>query len=285
MQRGAISHRQLLEAGLTPSAIGRRVATGQLHRVYQGVYLVGHRALVPLARESAALLALGPDAVLSHESAARAWGTLDDYDGDIHATVAHRKPGSRAGLRVHRTTKPPEVRRRHGLAVTSPTHVLLDLAVARSPHLEHVFIESHGRRLVHAPELARALERWGSRPGVRILRNLVRANESGFTRSDAERKLRALLRAARLPEPCTNATLHGLMVDCLWPEHRLIVEFDSFGFHGHRRAFETDRRRDAILVAHGYRVIRITWLQLTREPYAVLANVASALAASGRHPH
>jgi very-short-patch-repair endonuclease len=73
------------------------------------------------------------------------------------------------------------------------------------------------------------------------------------------------------------------MVDCVWPTRRLVAEFDGYDFHGHRPAFETDRRRDATLVANGYRVMRITWLQLTREPYAVLANVASALAS--RDPH
>jgi very-short-patch-repair endonuclease len=283
VQRGAISHRQLLDAGLTHSAIGRRVANGQLHRVYQGVYLVGHRALAPLARESAGLLAVGNDAVLSHESAALAWGTLTDYAGDIHITVVERKLHSRPGLIVHQPTMAPEVRRRHGLTVTSPAQTLLDLAATHSPHLEHVFVESHGRRLVHPPELARAIERRGRKPGVGVLRAVVAGNESGFTRSKAERKLRQLLRAARLPEPRTNAMVLGLMVDCVWPDHRLVVEFDGYGFHGHRRAFETDRRRDARLVAGGYRVIRVTWLQLTLEPYAVLAALAAALAS--REPH
>jgi very-short-patch-repair endonuclease len=283
VQRGAVSHRQLLDAGLTHSAIGRRVANGQLHRVFRGVYLVGHRALAPLARESAALLAVGTDAVLSHESAALTWGLLTDYDGAVQLTVAGRNPRSRSGLFIHRTDTPPEVRRRHGLAVTSPAQTLLDLAATRSTHAEHAFIEAHGRRLVHAPELERALERRGHRPGVRPLRALIEANESGFTRSKAEKKLRALLRAARLPEPRTNAMVLGHMVDCVWPDHRLVVEFDGYGFHGHRRAFETDRRRDARLVAGGYRVIRVTWLQLTLEPYAVLAAVAAALAS--REPH
>jgi very-short-patch-repair endonuclease len=149
--------------------------------------------------------------------------------------------------------------------------------------VEHAFIEAHGRRLVHAPELASALERWGRRPGVRALRALIEANASGFTRSKAERKLRQLLRAGRLPEPLANATVLGYMVDFVWPAHRLVLEFDGYGFHGHRRAFETDRRRDAALVAGGYRVIRVTWLQLTLESYAVLAAVASALAS--RDPH
>jgi very-short-patch-repair endonuclease len=282
-QKGPVSRRQLEAAGLSSSAVGRRAGNGQLHRLYWGVYLVGHQALAPLARESAALLACGEGAILSHESAAVAWSIITDYSGEVHITMIGRQLHSRAGLRIHRTSTEPQVRRRHGLPVTSPAQTLIDLARAKSPRLEHAFIEAHGRRLLRADELARAIDRVGPKPGTRVLRELIAANASGFTRSKAERKLRALLRAANLPEPLFNPIVCGHMVDCVWPTHRLVVEFDGEGFHGHRRAFETDRRRDATLVAAGYAVIRITWLRLTREPYAVLAEVAGALAR--RAPH
>jgi very-short-patch-repair endonuclease len=282
-QKGPISRRQLEAAGLSSSAVGRRAGNGQLHRMFHGVYLLGHQALAPLARESGALLACGDGAILSHESAAVAWSMITDYSGAVHVTMVGRQLHSRAGLRIHRTSSEPQVRRRHGLPVTSPAQTLIDLAGAKSPHLEHAFIEAHGRRLLRPDELARAIDRVGPKPGTRVLRELIGANASGFTRSKAERKLRTLLRAAHLPEPRFNATVLGLMVDCVWPEHRLIVEFDGYDFHGHRRAFETDRARDARLLAAGYRVLRVTWLQLTREPYAVIATVASALARRDAH--
>jgi very-short-patch-repair endonuclease len=282
-QKGAISRRQLRDSGLLGGAIDRRAGNGQLHRQFRGVYLVGHEALAPMARESAALLAVGEDAMLSHESAAVAWGIIEDYAGEVHVTVAGRKLRSRPGLRVHRASKIPAIRRRHGLPVTSPAQTLMDLAASGSPHLEHAFVEAHVRRLVTAPELAKAMERAGPQRGVRALRALVGASESGFTRSKAEHKLRALLRAAHVPEPRFNVPMYGYVVDCVWQDRRLIVEFDGYGVHGYRRAFEQDRRRDATLVANGYRVIRITWLQLTLEPYVVPANIAAALAS--RDPH
>jgi len=40
---------------------------------------------------------------------------------------------------------------------------------------------------------------------------------------------------------------------------KLIVEVDGHAFHGHRAAFEHDRRRDQVLAGAGYRVIRVTW--------------------------
>jgi very-short-patch-repair endonuclease len=99
-----------------------------------------------------------------------------------------------------------------------------------------------------------------------------------MTRSEAERRLLELVRAARLPAPATNRRLHGHEVDFVWRPQRLVVEVDGYAFHSSRSAFERDRRRDADLIREGYRVIRLTWRQLTREPEAVVALLARALA-------
>jgi very-short-patch-repair endonuclease len=99
------------------------------------------------------------------------------------------------------------------------------------------------------------------------------------TRSVAERDLLAAIRHARLPPPLVNPRVCGELVDLYWPEHKLVVEFDGFQFHRSRAAFESDRRRDAKLVAAGLRVIRITWLQLQHEPHAMIARIAQALVA------
>ena len=101
------------------------------------------------------------------------------------------------------------------------------------------------------------------------------------TQSPAERLAYPLLIAAGLPRPRLNQYLEGLKVDLHWPAHKLIVEVDGYQFHVSRQAFEEDRRRDQILTAAGYTVIRITWLQLKHEPYRVIAAIAQAL---GRAP-
>ncbi len=71
--------------------------------------------------------------------------------------------------------------------------------------------------------------------------------------------------------------VHGYEVDLLWREQRLIVEVDGYAFHSGRAAFERDRRRDVALQAAGYRVVRVTWRQMTREPHAVVAMLATLL--------
>ena len=102
--------------------------------------------------------------------------------------------------------------------------------------------------------------------------------DPAYTRSDGERRLLRLVREARLPPPVANVPLCGYKVDLLWPAQRLVVEVDGYPFHGHRAAFERDRRKDQALVAAGYRVIRVTGRQLRHEPYAVIARIAQALA-------
>ena len=96
--------------------------------------------------------------------------------------------------------------------------------------------------------------------------------EPRLTRSEAERRLVELVRAARLPLPVTNMRLSPAGKSTfLAATTALVVEVDGFAFHGNRAAFERDRARDATLVAAGYRVVRITWRQLADEPHAVVA--------------
>jgi very-short-patch-repair endonuclease len=74
-----------------------------------------------------------------------------------------------------------------------------------------------------------------------------------------------------------NSRVSRYEVDFLWPEKRLVVEFDSFRFHSPRAKFERDRERDAALAAIGYTVMRVTWRQLVDTPDAVVARIAGAL--------
>jgi very-short-patch-repair endonuclease len=71
-------------------------------------------------------------------------------------------------------------------------------------------------------------------------------------------------------------------VDALWEGQRLAVELDSRGVHGTQKRFETDRQRDRILVAEGYRTMRVTWWQLREEPDEITADLKMTLGLRGR---
>jgi very-short-patch-repair endonuclease/predicted transcriptional regulator of viral defense system len=278
-QQGVVARAQLVRVGLDPRAIDRRLEAGRLRRLHRGVYLVGH-AVGPWTREIAALLACGHGAVLSHWSAARLWSLLR-RDGAVDITIMDRAIDAKRGVRIHRTTSLPkeEVRTRHGIPATSPARTVLDLAAQASAHeLERAIAEVYAQRLATRDDFLDLLSRHPGRRGTRLLRDLVSGGETiALTRSEAERRLLALVRRAGLPLPSTNARLHGYEVDFLWRFQRLIVEVDGFAFHSSPVAFERDRRRDAQLIAAGYRVLRLTWRQIVNEPEATLVRLTRAL--------
>jgi very-short-patch-repair endonuclease len=269
----------LLAAGLAPPTVDRRVNRRRLRPLHQGVYVVGP-VLVPRARELAAALACGPGAAVSHWSAAGLWEMATVRAGPVEVGIPHgdrRHPG----IRIHRVGGygPDEVTRLDRIPLTTPARTLLDLAsVAAGRQLERTVAEALARRLVREPDVLALLERHGPRPGTRRLRAILAPGAvAPLTRSEAEELFLKLVREARLPAPEANVRVAGYEVDCYWRAARLVVEIDGFAFHSSARKFESDRRRDQVLVAAGVRVMRVTWRQLTQEPVAQMVRLAQAL--------
>jgi very-short-patch-repair endonuclease len=258
-QHGVVSVAQLDRLGIHRQSLTRRVRAQQMHRIHRGVYAVGHPGLNEKGWWMAAVLACGPDAVLSHTSAAALWQLLRQH-GLVHVTV----PGNqrcRARIRVHRsrTLFPSAVTRRAGIPVTTPSRTLADL-----------------RRLLPQPQFATALRK-AEFLGLPLDDRL----DPDHTRSELEARFLALCRRHRLPQPVVNERVGGYVVDFLWPGQRLIVELDGYQAHGGRSAFEADRVRDAELKLLGYEVLRFTWRRLHTEQTAVASVVRGLLRARG----
>lgn len=285
-QRGVVSHAELRGLGIAPSTIQRWRETARLHSIHRGVYLVGHGAAPEGAHETAALLACGPGSAISHRTAARWWRfrTFLTWVGAVAVTTVGPRPRTKAGVELYTTIRfdPSDVRLRDGIRITAPARTLLDLSGVAPPHeLETAISDARAAGLVNFTDLARILERHPGKPGITAFRQtlaLVRRDDgSRPTRSEAERRFFALVIGARLPRPHMNARVGRFTVDAIWPKHKLIAEVDGFAFHSDRASFERDRARDAILLAQGYVVTRVTWRQITAEPTAVVARLAAAL--------
>ena len=114
----------LTACGLSADAIATRVANGRLFRVYRGVY-----GVIPnLTLEGqflAAVKACGPDAVLSHFSAAVLYGWFD-WDGRF-PEVTVTNPRKHQGIFSHRSG---DIERTifKGIPVAPPARVIRDLA-------------------------------------------------------------------------------------------------------------------------------------------------------------
>ena len=236
----------------------------------------------------AAVLHFRGDAVVSGPSAAELWGYLDATQtghpqSSIHVLLVGRNAEPLDGVHIHRTPNiaRQDVRRRHGIPVTSPARTLLDLAATFDDfELEAATAAAFRRSAVRLSQLADVIDRNPRARGVGRLRALLEdAAKPRDTRSIYERRLLALIREADLPTPLTNVYVGEYMVDMLWPELKLVVEFDSWGFHGDRSAFEKDRLRDQVLSAHNHHVMRVTARQIDRAPTALVARLAAIIAA------
>jgi very-short-patch-repair endonuclease len=232
----------------------------------------------------AAVLAVGPGAVLSHRAGLALWDLRRSESGLIDVTVPAcvRRRGPR-GIRVHRSelveAYTDEV---DGIPVTSLAWTVVDFAGVASRQQVRSVLEAMERRAIYiGRELDELLDRTPNRKGAKSVRKVIKemTGPAPWHQSVLEETFHELIRGSDLPDYEANVFVEGELVDALWREQRVIVELDGFAYHKSRAKFEADRRRDAKLTVAGYRVLRITQERLTNEPEAVLAELRQLLSA------
>jgi hypothetical protein len=246
-QWGIVTSRELSACGLRPDAIAARVRRGHLHRLYRGVYAVGHTNLTLEGRFLAAVKACGPGAVLSHLCAAIHLGLTDPFDRAIDVTVTGTSTRTHPGIRPHRTASldARDVTRHRGIPTTTALRTLHDCA-----------LDTTTTGLTRLVRRAQALHR----VNVRQLASSSRlapivASGPAPTRSELEDVvLDGLLPVFEHPDVNKPLLVAGrrLIPDFRWPEQRLILEADGAAWHDP----VADAERQAVLEAHGERVMR-----------------------------
>lgn len=160
-----------------------------------------------------------------------------------------------------------------GLPVTTAARTLLDLAAVLSgDRLRTAFNEADRLGLLKKEQLIEIAGRPGGRRGMGHFRRLVVARHPDIkkTKSELEVMFLDLCRRAGLPRPGVNQIVSGFEVDCSWPHERLVVELDSFEFHGSRMGFVNDVKRTNRLNRAGFRTIRISYDEICFEPDEVV---------------
>jgi very-short-patch-repair endonuclease len=255
-----------------------------LHEVFLGVYIFGARRIGRKGRWMAAVLASGEGAVLSHRSAARLWRLLPPA-AEVSDVIC---PPGRVVRRKGICSRQSKIQEDEWLVldaipVTSPFRTIFDLAsVLKMRELERAFHEAEARQVTDRVSLPVLLERYPGRRGAKNLRALLNTGQPvGITRNDFEEAFVALVDRFGLRRPRMNADLairgRFFEIDALWEPERVAVELDSRGIHGTCKKFESDRLRDRILVAEGWRTMGITWRQLQDEPEEIAADLQLAL--------
>jgi predicted transcriptional regulator of viral defense system len=286
---GVFSLAQLCELGLGARAVHRRAAAGRLHRVHQAVYSIAPPELLSRnGRFMAAVLACGPEAVLSHRSAAELHELLATVRSGIEVTVRREHTRRVDGVEVHRsrTLTPADTTTVDGIPCTTIARTALDLAaVSTQRRVERALTQGEILEKLDASALEDQLARNSSTPAAAKLRAALEAHRGGATAtwSEFEERFLALCRAAGVPEPEVNGWVvlddgePAIRADFVWRAQRVVIETDGRRFHSSRWAFETDRRRDQRLTLAGWRVVRLTWRQLNEEPRRIEALLAGLL--------
>ena len=193
-----------------------------------------------------------------------------------------RRTRRHPGLRIHRTRSldRDDLTRHHGIPVTSPARTLLDLAAT----LDDKPLRAATRRAqslyrVNVRQLAEALARHQGRRGAARLAKII-ATGPAPTKSELEDVVLDLILRGGLVHPDVNVALcldgRRIVPDFRWPEQRLVVEADSKQWHDNPLAREDDAERQALLEAHGERVLRVTWAQAIARPTPTLARLRAA---------
>lgn len=263
-QHGVVSLRQLEGLGYSRGAVSRRCRDGSLRRMFPRVYRVGGSPITPELRAVAALLWAG-DAVASHETAAGLWG-MSRPAQELHVTAPRRLTSPPRGIHVHAARLTPRDRGTlRGVAVTSPARTLLDLAAHHDPdQLSSLVERSVLDGLVTPGRLHDVVQRHPGRRGCRRLREVVEATGS----SALERRVEAILRDARFPPHERELEVGRFRLDFAWPAARVAIEADGRRWHSSAEDFARDRAKHNLLVAEGWRILRVTWDDLDR-PAAV----------------
>jgi len=229
----------------------------------------------------AAVLASGPDAVLSHYSAAALWMIRPNSRSIIDVTDPV-KSRSWDGIRRHHKTLPAdEVTVRDGIPVTTVPRTIFDLAATEPLDVVKALLrEAEFRGLHDRLSLWDLVERYPGRRGIRKVRAALEA-----LKDEPLDERKSLLEERFAPFLSHHKLLRGrfnqwillgdrrIQVDCLWPDQRQIVELDGWEGHKTRTAFREDRARDRRLRVAGYGVTRLTWNQLEDEPEAIASDL------------
>lgn len=280
-QHGIVARRQLLELGFNRREIEHRVSRGRLHVVMRGVYAVGWPRLTRERRWTAAVLACGDGALLSHRSAAALWGICTEACGRIDVSVTRRCELRRPGLRVRGrpTLTPDDIASRDHIPVTAVTRTLVDLATELNAlGIERAVNEADKRDLIDPEALRAALDSYRGEPGAPLLRRLLDKRTFRLSDSDLEILFRPIAEAAGLEQPLTKQVVNGWEVDFYWPGLGLVVETDGLRYHRTATSQARDARRDRSHALAGMTSLRFTHYEVKYEPAVVRAELNRAAA-------
>jgi predicted transcriptional regulator of viral defense system len=292
-QKGIVRREQLIELGVSPSIIQRRLESRNWQRLGEGVYATFTGESTRDAKLWTAVLRAGPGALLSHETAAELHGFAEKIGPKIHITVpAKHDPGRTSPIRgvvIHRSRVPhPDWMQVPWMAPrTGVEDTVLDLVA-----MAKTFDDAYGwicRGTADSHTTATALSKaMTSRHRLRWRMWLAEAladAESGINSALERRYARDVERAHGLPTALRQARQRTddsvMYLDNLYEDYELCVELDGVTYHSRANRW-TDIDRDNINIAStNTRTMRFGWVGATEKRCRTAQLVADALRRNG----
>lgn len=289
-QNRFVTSAQLIELGVSSRGRVGLQKRGVLRRVVAGVYELAGCELDWVRRAHALCVALGPDTLVSHDSAARLWALDIPTRDTIEVTIPHgRQVGRRQdGWVAHRVRNlPPSVKRVHkGVPVTSAEWTLIEIAGRHPPdRIAKALDDAVVRRLVRPREMARLLDLHSVqvKPGVRALRVAIGIwLGKNLPTSVPEATLLRAFASAGIPTPrCQYKIFDGdrfvAKVDFAWTKERVALEMDGWQFHSTPNSHSHDYLRAGQLMALGWILVRTSPTAFAQAPDTFFAALRKHL--------
>jgi hypothetical protein len=278
-QDGVVSVRQAIGSGLSAGQIAWRRASGRYRRCRRGVVQIA--GVPPSWRQAVrtASLAAGEPAVVSHASAVRLYGL--ELPPSVHprwqrdnACIELAAPIPRHvrlhGVRGHRSGmwEDGDVVQWAGIAVTSPLRTVIDLSSRLGVDgTGRLFDEMLRRRLVTVAALRERIACLRAAPGrsMRVLRAVVACRDDTYDpgESTLEARLRRVIRRKGFPPPVGQHWVRdgsfAARLDFAYPDVKVYLEGDSFGFHRMASDLDRDVRKRNGLLQRGWVGLHFTW--------------------------
>lgn len=282
-QDGLLGPAELARVGR--GAVAHRCRTGRWTRVRRGVVRV--TGAPPSWRQAAraAVLSSGPEAFLSHASAARLYSVESVPEAGLLELSAPAERKIRIdGVWAHRlgTLEPGDVVLRDGIRCCSPVRLVLDLSGRLTPELLGRLVdELVRRRLLRLESLRERVERTRPAPGrsTRTLHAVLAGRIGGYDpgESTLEARIARVIRRHGFPAPVQQHWVrlgeHRYRLDFAYPGRRVYLEGDGFGFHSTASELDADARRRNRLVIDGWRPLTFTWRMTDAEIVGALDAV------------
>ena len=257
-------------AGLSRQQLSRRRASGRSRAIRRGVSAIGGAPQTRRQAIAAVELTVPHEVCLSHETAAWLFGAPCPSDDHINVSGPPQRVVRLPGVKAHRSATIEEGDRmsRTGLRCTSPLRTVLDLSgrltVAELGKLVDYFLRN---RMLRLEELRSRVSRTRPAPGrsVRTLQQVLRDRIPGYDpgESELEGRLARIIIRAGLPAPAQQHRVNygsaRYRVDFAWPERRLYLEGNGFGWHQLSTDLDGDATRQNELVLDGWTPIELTW--------------------------